>query len=318
MIGRRSFVASAGFTLAGILLQSRVAKAQGLLSTQTPESKSFNTSGILPVEIRLTPSIAWDFDAFGNRYSLDKVNNLLTKYVEGKVQWQIGGSNVNDFRRLNLPSSVVTDRQGRVYVTDLGNSRVLILSESKGQLINVIRSTRRKRLNSPQDLAVANGKIYVADTLSHEIDIYTVNGRHVTTFGTHGNLYNQLNGPTSIAVADNSDIFVVDNGNFGIKVFSQSGVLLDIFDDKKLDGIKNFRPSYITMGPEGILYAADSIAGRVIVMTQKGRVLDVIELIQDDGSRAQPRYLGISPNGSLVVSAFTALPQFQQKSVITN
>ena len=310
MIGRRQFVRTTGFALGGALLAQTSARAQGLFSPSTQAFKAVQDPGIPPIEIRLTPSVAWDFDPFGNRYSLDRANNVLTKFAGAgeHILWQWGGSSVRDRRKLNLPSSMTTDAQGRVYVTDLGNSRVLVLSKGKGQLINVIRPTQRRRLNAPQDLAVANGRIYVADTLSHQIDIYSIKGRHLSSFGNLGHRYTDLNGPTSIAVAEDSDIFVVDRGNRGIKVFNHLGDLLDLYDGTRLGGIPDFNPTYIEMGSNGLLYAADSIGGRVVVMTQRGLVLDVIDLILKDGSKAQPRYLGIAPNDSLVVSAFSALP----------
>lgn len=308
MIGRRQFVRTTGYALGGALLAQTSAKAQSLFSPSAKAIKNIKNPGIPPIEIRVTPSIAWDFDPFGNLYSLDKANNLLTKYDGERVLWQWGGPGVRDRRRLNVPSSIATDAQGRVYVTDKGNSRVLILTKSKGQLVNVIRPTKRMRLNAPQDLAVANGRIYVADTLSHQVDIYSIKGRHLSSFGNLGHRYTDLNGPTSIAVGEDSDIFVVDRGNLGIKVFNHLGDLLDIYDGTRLGGIPDFNPTYIEMGSNGLLYAADSIGGRVVVMTQRGLILDVIDLTLEDGSKAQPRYLGIAPNDSLVISAFSALP----------
>lgn len=308
MIGRRQFVRTTGYALGAALLAQTTARAQGLFSPSAQASETITNPGIPPIEIRLTPSVAWDFDPSGNLYSLDRVNNLLTKYAGDRILWQWGGPGVRDRRKLNLPSSMATDAQGRVYVTDLGNSRVLVLTKSKGQLVNVIRPTKRMRLNSPQDLAVANGRIYVADTLSHQVDIYSLKGRHVSSFGNLGHRYTDLNGPSSIAVGEDTDIFVVDKGNFGIKVFNHLGDLLDVYDGTRLDGIPNFNPAYIAMSPNGLLYAADSIGGRVVVMTQRGLVLDVIKITLADGSIAQPRHLGIAANDSLIVSAYSALP----------
>ena len=290
MIGRRQFVRTTACALGGAFLAQTTVKAQGLFSPSAQAVKIINDSDIPPVEIRVTPSIAWDFDLFGNRFSLDKANNVLTKFSGAgeHVLWQWGGSSVRDRRKLNLPSSMTTDAQGRVYVTDLGNSRVLVLSKAKGRLINVIRPTRRRRLNAPQDLAVANGRIYVADTLSHQVDIYSIKGRHLSSFGNLGHRYTDLNGPTSIAVGEDTDIFVVDKGNFGVKVFNHHGDLLDIYDGARMSGIPDFNPAYISMGGNGLLYAADSIGGRVVVITQRGRVVDVIDLTLEDGSKAQP------------------------------
>jgi hypothetical protein len=309
MYDRRRFIRDTGVAFGGFALFSRLAAGVELVREQEPPSIMIpnSNSGLAPIEVKLSNSVAWDYDRYGDKYALDMQKNELIRYSDGNVVWKRGGVSVRDRKLLNIPSSLATDIRSRFYITDIGNSRVIVMSRN-GKLLDVIRSTRKNALVYPRDLAVANDRVYVADTSNHQIDIYDRSGRHKYSFGSLGLSYDNLNGPTSVAVGTDSDIYVVDKGNHGIKVFNHSGVLLDVYDGSRLGNVRNFNPCYIAMGPDGILYAADASAGTIIAMTQRGRLLDTIDLILPDGSRAQPRYLAFSPNGSLIVSAYSAIP----------
>jgi DNA-binding beta-propeller fold protein YncE len=309
MYDRRRFIKNTGVALGGLALFSRGAAGVELVREVEPPSTIIPSAnnGLATIELKLSNSVAWDYDVYGDKYALDMINNELIRYSDGNAVWKKGGGALGDRKLLNIPSSLASDTRGRVYVTDIGNSRVIVMSRN-GRLLDVIRSTKKSTLIYPKDLAVANDRVYVADTSNHQIDIYDRRGRYKSSFGSLGFSYDDLNGPTSVAVGTDSDIFVVDKGNHGIKVFSHSGVLLDVYDGRRLGGVRDFNPCYIIMGPDGILYAADASAGNIIAMTQRGRSLDTIELFLADGSKAQPRYLSFSPNGNLIVSAYSAIP----------
>lgn len=306
---RRRFLGASSVALGGFLLGKGTLAAPTLTPTKSP-SHRIQTHGIAPLEIRLTPSVIWDYDSAGFLYALDRANNRLTKFdtTGDQILWQWGGPDALGRRQLNGPAAIAIDPRGRVYVADLGNHRVLVLSQKQGRVVDIIQSGKRQGLNSPQDLALANGLLYVADTLNHEIDIYSREGRFRSSFGAQGFNYDDLNGPTSLAVGESGDLFVIDKGNASIKVFNHTGVLLDVYDGARLGGIPNFNPAYLALGPDGILYVADRLGGRLAVLTQRGLLLDVIVLTLPDGSIAQPRYLGFAPDGSLIVSANSALP----------
>ncbi len=218
MYDRRRFIRDTGLALGGLALFSGQVAGEGLTSLQVPPITIIpnDGGGLATIEIHLGNSVAWDYDRYGDKYALDMRNDLLTKYAGNHVMWQKGGDTVKDRALLNIPSSLATDQRGRVYVTDIGNSRVLVMSRN-GKLLEVIRPTRKMRLRYPQDLAVANDRVYVADTMNHQIDIYDRHGRHKSSFGSLGLPYDDLNGPTSVAVGTDSDIFVVDKGNRAIK-----------------------------------------------------------------------------------------------------
>lgn len=307
MLARREFIKVAGAIIGGAGLPVPSANASDIVAPKTYIIPNANP-GIPPTKVLLTPSTLWDFDSAGNQYAMNVAEGTLEKFdINGHRLWQKGGMTVPDKKLLNVATSVYVTGDGKAYVADPGNSRVTVYSAT-GRLLKVLRPTQKARLVTPRDLAVAERKVFIADTLKHAIHIYGTDGLYRSSFGELGFRYDQLNGPVSIAVGAGSDIFVVDKGNAGIKVFSRAGALMDLFDGGRLGGIEDFRPSYIQMGPDDILYAADSIGGRVAVITQYGKLLDLIDLKLPDGSRAQPRYLAFDPDGTLVISALSALP----------
>lgn len=234
---------------------------------------------------------------------------MVAKYRDGAIVWQKGGDDPKFRKLLNGPTSMFFDERGRVCIADAGNSRILTVSP-KGRILDVIQPGKgaRRRLSFPRDLAVQGNRIYVADTLNHQIDIYRLDGRWVRSFGSIGLDFEKLNGPVSVSVSDSREIFVVDRGNRAVKLFSEEGVLLDVFDSGRILGIENFDPSFLALGPDGLLYVADGFRARIVVLTQRGTLVDTIDLTLGDGSRPQPGYLGFKPDGRVVVTATNVLP----------
>ena len=308
MIARRNFIKNTGATIVGAaLFPSRVtANINALPSKQVIPHPD---QGLLPIKISLRPDVLLDYDRRGNQYALNLRENTITKYTSGgHFLWRKGGLNVRDYKLLNGPASIDVDPSGRVYVADLGNDRVVIYSEN-GSLLKTIRFAHKKRMSHPRDLAVANNRIYVADTYNHQIHVYGTNGQHKLSFGSLGAGYSQLNSPTSVTVGDGSNIFVVDRGNLAIKVFDQKGILLDIFDRRKIAELASFRPSYIQIGLDGVIYALDSNSSRLAAITQEGRLLDLFYLVLSDGSKVQSRYLSSSQCGFLSVTPYSIVPR---------
>ncbi len=133
-------------------------------------------------------------------------------------------------------------------------------------------------------------------------------------FGSFGLKESQFNHPSSIAVSEAGEIFVVDKGNRSVKVFSKSGVLLDVFNGSTIAGLPtNFQPSRLALSKEGLLYVVERVPARVLVFTQFGRIVDRIDLISSDNTRPQPNYISFKSEGTVILSAHHVLPAITQR-----
>ncbi|RLA21447.1 MAG: hypothetical protein DRQ62_09455, partial [Gammaproteobacteria bacterium] len=77
----------------------------------------------------------------------------------------------------NQPSDIATDAQGRMYVLDAMNSRVLIFS-AQAEFIQEINTANTKySFNRAMALAVDKEMLYIADSLKHRIRRFNLQGK---------------------------------------------------------------------------------------------------------------------------------------------
>lgn len=80
---------------------------------------------------------------------------------------------------------------------------------------------REAGLNSPEDMFLSNGKLYVADSGNHRILVYSMDSGDIEAFGEE-----ELKKPTGIAVSDDGKIYVADYGAEQVTVFSADHTVL--------------------------------------------------------------------------------------------
>jgi len=134
----------------------------------------------------------------------------------------VNGTSGNDTDHLNFPLGAAMDANGRVYVADSFNHRVLIYNDlddstADGQLGETgIVGSDSTHLNTPSDVAWWNGRLYVADSLNHRIQVFEDDGSFLYTIGVSGvpgadNVH--FREPTGVSVNGHGQVFVADLGN---------------------------------------------------------------------------------------------------------
>lgn len=123
----------------------------------------------------------------------------------------------------------------------------------------------------PEAIAAdADGNIYVADTGSHRIQVFRVDGTFVRAFGRLGNGNGEFYLPLGIAVGGDR-VYVADYHNSRGQVFTRSGAFVRSvgrpggFDDDSL-----FEPAAIGVSPTGRTYLFDLRRGRVTRFSATG------------------------------------------------
>jgi DNA-binding beta-propeller fold protein YncE len=162
--------------------------------------------------------------------------------------------------RFDLPSSLLFDEAGFIYVMDQGNARIRKIDLQTGIISFFVGGTKGNRdgvgaeaqfslpgaetvgdgeRGGGMDLAPNGEDIYVADTENHTIRRVNIPSQSVTTIAGTGEpgwegdggsaLSAQLSYPTDVACAANGDIYVADNHNHVIrKIDIATGIITTV------------------------------------------------------------------------------------------
>lgn len=158
--------------------------------------------------------------------------------------------------QLDLPSSLVFDPAGNMYISDQGNQRIRIV-DAKTQIITTFvggekgfadgigeaakfnwpggTTTGTGPRGSGMELSPEGDAIYVVDADNHRIRKVVLATREVTTIAGTGEagyagdggpaLSGQFNFPTDLAISSTGDIYVSDQYNHAIRKIDTSGII---------------------------------------------------------------------------------------------
>jgi DNA-binding beta-propeller fold protein YncE len=207
----------------------------------------------------------------------------------------------------------VSARQGRIYVSDIVQRRVIVFDLASKRLfpvgqeggvalpasavadadgnIYVADSGASKvvkydaeghyrtsyLLEGGKAVAVAvNDKLarlYVADRAMHRIAVFGLDGTKLFVFGGLGVGDGQFNIPLDVTVDRAGRVYVLDNGNFRVQVFSPDGEFLRRFGSVG-DGPGMFaNPKGIAVDSEDHVYVTDAAFGNFQIFDGEGNVL---------------------------------------------
>ena len=106
-------------------------------------------------------------------------------------------------------------------------------------------------LSSPKDLdSGRDGRIYVADTGNHRVQVFWENGTFFRQFGSYGSGPGQFSSPEGIYL-DGKAIFVADTGNHRVQVFRPDGTFFRQFGSYGSGPGEFSSPEGISGGYEG-------------------------------------------------------------------
>ena len=132
------------------------------------------------------------------------------------------------------------------------------------------------QLQAPRNIAVGpDGRLYVADTGNHRIQIFSADGQALTTFGEFGTGAGQFNEPWGIAV-DETFIYVTDTWNHRIQKFTLDGTFVASFGSSgsAADGNSGlglfFGPRDIELLGDALLLVTDTGNHRIQVLDRDG------------------------------------------------
>jgi sugar lactone lactonase YvrE len=191
-------------------------------------------------------------DAAGNLYIADALNNCIRKVNTSGTITTIAGNGTAGFSgdggsatlaMLNIPTGMVADASGNIFIADAYNNRIRKVSSSgiittvagngTGGFTGDGSAATAAELNGPSDVAVdAAGNLYIADSGNNRIRMVNSSGT-ITTIAGDGNvgyagdgglaLTAELSAPTGLCFDPSGNLYVADANNNVIRAINTSG-----------------------------------------------------------------------------------------------
>lgn len=235
---------------------------------------------------------------------------------------------IGESANLNNPTGIAVDDQGRIYVADTMNHRIVIF-DADGQQVQTIGSfgNGEGQFYEPRGIAVdEDGFIYVTDTWNARVVKLSAEGEWLLTWGTGddmgtgdqrrafvtdgseaSNNANELGlyGPRGIAIDPSGNIHITDTGNKRIVVTDNEGNYLYQWGYGG-SGLRQFNePTGLGIDALGRVYVADTWNSRVQVFTDVDSLAESWPVAGWSPGTYDDPSLTVSPEGQVLVSVPT-------------
>jgi tripartite motif-containing protein 2/3/tripartite motif-containing protein 71 len=202
-------------------------------------------------------------DGDGNILVADSWNHCIKKFTtNGQLLATVGAKGTKS-SLFSTPTAIALNASnGNICVVDKENNRIKILRPDL-----TFFKTFGKKGNGEgqfqQPLGVtcdSTGKIYVADSGNHRIQVFTDEGKFLRIFGQSRG---DLDKPVSVAVDTSDLVYVSDSGNNRITLYTSEGQLVTSFGKRGV-GPGAFKcPHGIAVDQSGVLYVCDNENNRL-------------------------------------------------------
>ncbi|MCD4781789.1 MAG: 6-bladed beta-propeller [Candidatus Omnitrophica bacterium] len=177
------------------------------------------------------------------------------------------------------PKALYVDYEGKILVSDTGNHRLQFLRQDGTHDYHFgVKGTERSKFLEPSGVAINHkGEIYVADTLNHRIQIFNPDGIHLKSFGKkmiktdEDPAYGGFQNPTAIIFNSKEQLYVLDNSNKRIQVFTKDGDFIQEISGGPNHLFEFLEPTDITIDENDYLYVADRADHSVKIFEPDGK-----------------------------------------------
>jgi tripartite motif-containing protein 71 len=250
-------------------------------------------------------------DTAGQVYVTDAGNHRVQVFTADGIFLRAWGTQGAAPGQFTHPGGIAVDGDGNVFVSDRNDRVQMFTSEggfvrawgSRGQGDGQFTPLPTRGLTGPGGIAVSqDGLVYVADSWSSRVQVFTRTGEFVRKFGSIAT----LNSPEGLALDTQGHLFVAEEGRlstrggYSIQKFTGDGEFL------KRWGRDGFAPGHfdspagVAVDAAGNFYVADSANNRVQKFNKYGQFLIQWGSICD-GCLRGPSGIAIDHEGRVLV-----------------
>lgn len=196
------------------------------------------------------------FDREGRVIVSETIRGALFRFDKAGKRMDVFGTTGG--LRLKTPIGLTVGPDGVIYVADVGLQKVLSYSpngELKGSY------GKPGELTNPTQPAVSpdGTKLFVADSKGQKIVIFDLkSGKLLSSWGKQGDREGEFSFPTSIVFGQDGNLFVIDQINARIEVFTPDGAFVDVLGGRGISAGSFVRPKCIAVDEAGLIYVTDA------------------------------------------------------------
>jgi uncharacterized protein (TIGR03437 family) len=271
-------------------------------------------------------------DASGNVYVADASDHRVRRISPGGVIQTVAGTGIPGFSgdggaavaaQLNAPYGLALDKNGNLYIADLGNARVRKIAPD-GTITTVAGAGTLApggandgapavsiSLNAPRNVAAdSSGNLYISDFNAHRVyrlspggALTTVAGTGVPGFSGDGGSASQakLGFPAGLALDGQGSLYIGDTQNHLVRKVTR-GVITSYAYATAATGL--------AFDASGKLYVADATAGQILIAPPSGAATALGAAAHDIAfangycyASAGSTVLKIAPGGTILLAA---------------
>lgn len=185
------------------------------------------------------------------------------------------------------PMTLAIDKNENIYISDGGNKTVVVVDKDE-KIIGTLDLS--KKVTRQVGIAIDNerGRLIVADTSGHKLEIFELNGNHLFTVGKFGDGEGDFNGPAFVAVMKNGNIVVSEARNARLQLFSPEGKFIRVIGNRG-DRPGEFQlPRGVAVDSEGHIYCVDGKSNSFSIYSEGGDYLLTVGGAYSAGSQVAP------------------------------
>jgi len=243
-------------------------------------------------------------DENDNVFVVDQYYNRVQKFdSDGTFILQIGDitGGLDEFDpsengELNYPTAIAVDNDGNIFVSDYDNERIQKFNSS-GEYIT-------KWTIFAEDIQIIGNYLYAIDGTETKISKYSLSGDFVSSWGTAGDGQGELDGPGSIDIDLEGNMYVLDENVGSLMKFTMAGVYIDGLYNSSGSGDGQFDgPSDVTIDGNGNIYVVDNSYDNVQKFNSGGQyVLKWGGSGTENGQFDYPSGIAVDSNGNVYVA----------------
>ncbi|MFQ5597044.1 MAG: 6-bladed beta-propeller [Nitrospiria bacterium] len=210
--------------------------------------------------------------------------------------------NINRNLRLQNPIGVALDNASQLYVSDADLNRIFVFDPS-GKSVRVIGNDDEIKRVSGIAIDRHRERLYVVDTMAHQVHIYSLQGQKEGSIGKRGVAAGTFNFPTFATVDKAGNLYVSDSLNFRIQIFDPDGTPTAQLGSLG-DSLGEFsRPKGVAVDRENNIYVVDTLYDTVQIFNRSGELLlNFGTSGMEPGHFWLPSGIAVDPRGRIYVA----------------